>query len=283
MSTRPAFARRLRSALSVATVATILLPGSTLAQEVTIRGRVRNAEGKVIRQASVTVRDAEGAKVSTVPQYEDNGETFVVTVPARLGKVSVLFEDRPFHHPHLVTNLSTTPGDDHTINPVLRKASGPAGYDLIVEQIQIYEQILFSQAGAKPSRQTVLDFKKEYGALIGQLPNPAKFKTYAVNSDQHEALKDMPPSKLVLLEFKLRRLEDNIAEVLEQADKLAAADKLATAKKVAGKPKEKAAEKTERETDRYKYYNGRWWYWTAEGWLVWQNGRWVKYSATPRP
>ena len=60
---------------------------------------------------AVTVRDAEGTKVSAVPKYDDEGDTYVVQVPAKLGKVSVLFEDRPFHHPHLVTNLSTAPGD----------------------------------------------------------------------------------------------------------------------------------------------------------------------------
>ena len=39
---------------------------------------MRNAEGRVIRLPNVTVRDAEGTKVSASPQYQDDGETFVV-------------------------------------------------------------------------------------------------------------------------------------------------------------------------------------------------------------
>src|SRR5438874_2187386 len=41
-----------------------LLPAMALAQDVTIRGRVRNAEGKAIKFAAVAVRDAEGTKIS---------------------------------------------------------------------------------------------------------------------------------------------------------------------------------------------------------------------------
>src|SRR3954470_13701078 len=79
-----------------------LLPTIASAQEVTIRGRVRSAEGNVIRFADISVRDSDGDKVSTAPKYEDEGESFSVRVPAKLGKVSVLFENRPFHHPHLL-------------------------------------------------------------------------------------------------------------------------------------------------------------------------------------
>jgi hypothetical protein len=190
------------------------LPAVAAAQDVTIRGRVRNAEGKVIRYASVTVRDAEGTKISTTPRYEDEGDAFLVRVPAKLGKVSVLFEDRPFHHPHLVTNLSTTPGDDHTINPVLRKSSGPASYDLIIEQIHIYEQMLFSEVGAKPSRDTVLAFKARHERMIREMPDPARFEAYAAESVQHKALSKMTREQRALVGFKLRQLENNINSLL---------------------------------------------------------------------
>jgi hypothetical protein len=207
---------RLRCLPSLLAAAALLLvfPSLAVAQDVAIRGRVRNAEGKIIRFASVTVRDAEGTKVSAVPKYDDDGDTFVVQVPAKLGKVSVLFEDRPFHHPHLVTNLSTTPGDDHTINPVLRKSSGPAGYDLILEQILIYEQLLFSEVGAKPSRDTVLGFKARHERMISQMPDPARMETYAEDSVQHKALSKMTREQRTLVGFKLRQFESNINALL---------------------------------------------------------------------
>ena len=207
------FPRHTRLLLT-STAVLVVSAGLAVAQDVAVRGRVRNAEGKIIRFASVTVRDAEGTKVSAVPKYDDDGDTFVVQVPAKLGKVSVLFEDRPFHHPHLVTNLSTTPGDDHTINPVLRKSSGPAGYDLILEQILIYEQILFSEVGAKPSRDTVLGFKARHERMISQMPDPARMETYAEDSVQHKALSKMTRDQRTLVSFKLRQLESNINSLL---------------------------------------------------------------------
>jgi hypothetical protein len=128
--------------------------------------------------------------------------------------VSVLFENRPFHHPHLVSKLSTTPGDDHIINPVLRKSSGPAGYDLIMEQILIYEQILFSEAGSKPSRKTLLEFKARNERMIGQMPDPAKLETYTEDSFQKKALTKMTKDQRTLINFKLRQLEGNISALL---------------------------------------------------------------------
>jgi hypothetical protein len=194
-----------------------LLPNIVPAQEVTIRGRVRNADGKTIKFPNVTVKDANGTVVSTEVTHEEDGFSFVVRVPSKLGKVSVLFEDRPFHHPHLVTNLSTTPGDDHTINPVLRRSSGPANYDLIVEQVLIYEQILLSELGAKPSRETILGFKERYEKLIAQMPDPAKFETYEEGTVQHTAIAKMTRDQRTLLTFKLRQLEGNIAALLRAA------------------------------------------------------------------
>jgi hypothetical protein len=191
-----------------------VLPDGAAGQDVTIRGRARNAEGKVIRFANVVVRDAEGTRITADSRYDDEGDTFVVKVPARLGKVSVLFEDRPFHHPHLVTNLSTTPGDDHTINPVLRKTSGPASYDLIVEQIHIYEQVLFSEVGANPKRETVLEFKARYEGAIGQMPDPEKLKTYPAGSLQRQALTKMTAEQRSLVSFKLRQIKSNIDALL---------------------------------------------------------------------
>jgi hypothetical protein len=194
-----------------------LLPSFAVAQEVTIRGRVRNADGKTIKFPKVAVKDANGTVVPTEVSHEEDGFAFLVRVPSKLGKVSVLFEDRPFHHPHLVTNLSTTPGDDHTINPVLRRSSGPANYDLIVEQILIYEQILLSELGAKPSSETIRSFQERYDPLIAQLPDPQKFKDYAEDSVQHKAISKMSRDQRTLLAFKLRQLRGNIAALLRAA------------------------------------------------------------------
>ena len=119
----PSSGRRLRLPLALLTL--LIVPGLAFAQvSASISGRVEDASGGGIKDATVTVRSLETG-ASRVVMSDDAGNFRVLSLP--LGPQEVKAEKNGFK-PVLRTGINLEVGEDAVINLRLESAGSPSRY-----------------------------------------------------------------------------------------------------------------------------------------------------------
>jgi hypothetical protein len=189
---------RLLCACAVASCAI----GPIRADEINLRGVVRDNVGNRASRTQVRVYDAAGRRIAAASSADDG--TYNVTVDTNSRSISVEF-DNPSFHVRSVKALSTQTGDNHLINPVLLDRRGPASFELILEQMATYENLFWREYGSSPTRETGREMHENYRDRIREMPDPRK--AYALDAPQREVLGKLSPYQRRVVQYRLELLE----------------------------------------------------------------------------
>jgi membrane-associated protease RseP (regulator of RpoE activity) len=189
---------RLRWPL-VACALGIALACCAAARAVTIKGVVRNTDYVALSGTTVRVfRAGAGGRPMLIERTKTEGDgSYSISLPPG-GPIVRIEYDHPAWHVRVVEEVSGFRGDDQVINKLLPKKEGPKSFDLIVDQIMVYDRIhVVEEFGGveafdeSEQRQRKAQLRDQYGDRILSIPHPLRRRVQG--AEQQEVIDGLSP------------------------------------------------------------------------------------------
>jgi hypothetical protein len=198
-------------------LALLLLFAPNAFAQVTLKGVVRNPHGGALSGTTVRVFLKDGRREEQVTG-NDGRYSFSIPAGATIGLVEY---DNPQWHPKYVEELSGQPPDNQVINKVLSDRNGPQQFDVVVDQLLVYEHFYITGVTKGQSRAAL---RRRFGARIRNIPDPARTDQ---GEKQVSAIAKWTPAQRAVISdlvgdvLDLYGIEDNAAEARDQTTSLA--------------------------------------------------------------
>ena len=173
--------------LAVVALFGVVQARSTQPTTIRISGVVLSEDNKVLPNTTVTAEAANGTALDSDVTGADG--TYSLNVPSGNSIRRVIYNN-PAWHVRLVEELSGRPGDNNVINKLLLDRNGPESFELIVDQIMIYDRLRifdeYSKAEAVDDaylRQKERQLQAKYGDRVLRIPHPLRRRLQGPNQN----------------------------------------------------------------------------------------------------
>jgi hypothetical protein len=140
-------------------------------EKVTISGVIRNGDNALQGDASVRAIDLDGKEIDSAIS-DDDGQ-YKLRVPVGSPILRIEFDHKDWHV-RTVEEISRRDGENSVINKVLPARRGPKTFELIVDQVLVYDRLRITAEFGSGANLTKAQLREKYGSRILEMPHPLR-------------------------------------------------------------------------------------------------------------